>query len=1058
MITIKPTILFGLGEYGCKIVNTFFNKLEEDSHSLLRNIIKGCYISEDKQFIIDESNIEFSKLNSNYANFKNNFFSHNHSVIYEKADSIINITHDLLNKLQSVNYESLLIKNNIQRQENQIIIISSVFDAIGSSVILPLLKILLKINEKFTFNLLLLLPGLSNTQEIDTKKIEYARAYACLSELDQELLDIDKIHGVFLIENKNEEAATIGSFNNILSLVPDFLQMLIEDKIFTTTEITDIIGLPVAGSDKYSFYSSFGIGKIRYPVSRLLETLYCKVNDHLLNKIIEPIRKSEEQKLSKDVIGADTRRFILNNELLNIIKLLKTDEDKNSVFNQFKIQNFSLEPNTEVNDFINSYNSQINGYERNTFTDVIKKIDENSNSLYERIKKKIFQFIEESFKINLNGAYSYLISFFDYLLQKDSKYLKSEEINLAVINFNNILSNINEFYEEKLKIKPDRKRLEELNLAINNKEEFINKLSSESNTEVEEIKKQKQELHELTEEFNQLRSRIKSLETKISDPAFRIELLRNENDEFNSKIEEKLKNIKNHEQPLKAKRNEYEELKLKKSKFSKLLFVIYPIIIGIILSVLLFLYFKNLDSFVNLSKVFFSSKILFIAFVLLIVFIIYVVWAYIHYNKNIGNPLKKCRHELKILERNKIDNFNQLISLSNNKYHNEFVHRIHSTALSIFHDLNKFINDCSEKSAIFKGEIEKTREKYNKKYQEILNREDQFNECDVFNNDFIEYFFSQKIDFINAFFTKGYTISINDEKEKLIGGKQISHYLLNFIQNDYKAIDSLKDEIKCFTDEIFYFLKEKNIHNVLFDKKLCSDLNKDQKFKLLLSSSNSWVKLNQDNINDVSFSFSNIYLDTNNQTLAAEVKEVLNDLSGGDHNYIFGNRNEITRLKIRAGFPAFSLSSLSEFYNNLMNFLEPNSKFSIEDFYLIPTYSTYNLFNEFEIDKTKKGATFEIVILSVALNLIQNQNNYYLLSKRKFETLLDLETFLDSNEGKSFTNTLKIKIEEIKTKAQDEYNYSTEIKSQLDIFLETDILNQYHREVITDFINSISKF
>ncbi|MCD4675621.1 MAG: hypothetical protein K8S18_06435, partial [Desulfobacula sp.] len=243
MQSVKPTILFGLDQYGLEIIDNFYSIFNSEEANILKNVIRVCTVNPEGDCVLPEKVIELPELNSDYTTFDESFYTKIFQVFEDRRDEYIYNIENLLREIQSLEAQNVLTKNNIDKGASQIIIVGTTFNPIGSIFSIQMLDFLNSINENFSITLILFLPELSKSKDINIRKIERARTYSFLSELDQAVPKSLKISGIFLLNNENEKENTLTQFSDIVPITQDFLRLLVHDKVFTRADMLDIIGL-----------------------------------------------------------------------------------------------------------------------------------------------------------------------------------------------------------------------------------------------------------------------------------------------------------------------------------------------------------------------------------------------------------------------------------------------------------------------------------------------------------------------------------------------------------------------------------------------------------------------------------------------------------------------------------------------------------------------------------------------------------------------------------------------------------------------------------------------
>ncbi|MCD4705338.1 hypothetical protein K8R66_04670, partial [bacterium] len=803
-------------------------------------------------------------------------------------------------------------------------------------------------------------------------------------------------------------------------------------------------------------YSSFGIGKINFSKDLLLDALTNKTTIYLLTSIIESYTKGSDIEISRNLIGSDAREFILKHNLLQFTDQLRLDNDGNTNYESFKLNNFSIDSDIEIHLFFSKFDNEYAEYEKETFTSIIKKIEQSAENQTAHNKSLINNIIIDKLENFSDEAFPYLISFFKYLIQEDSKYSTSEELTLDILNLGNVYSKVNEFYEEKLGIKSERRKMNELDLSIKNKQDFIKTLEEDPETEKGDLQKQVGELQKLEKNYEFLKKQIHKNEQNISDPKFRRNLLQKENDEWTDRNTKNRERIEQHEKIIKQKKLLHENLLAKKEQFLKRFTLIYPAILVVVLIGFYYIFFKYVDNPAHLIANLNLNKISFIIYTSVIFLLAYLIYAYILYNKKIWIPLKLCREELKLLYRKKIENLFLLIDTTNKIFLNEFEHRICSLALENVRKLKFYIKKCAEGIEDFKTRLELIHEKHSKSYNQFLDSTSSINQNEIVNSNLIDYYFNENQHKTDLFYTKGLS-SIHNNNEIKIGGKSISHYLIEFLSDQTSGINNLEEEIQKYCLVIYKFLKESDIYKMLFkNTEVFSSDDINSKIKILLDTSESLIKLSNSSVNDISYSFSNIYIE-NNEQIRNLIKQILKDLSDNEYTFINGNKNEVIRVNLKLGFPAFALANLTDYSKSLDELVNKKNGIKKSNFYSNPDLANYNLFPVELEDNTITTDRTKIAVLALALELVKYQNNFIISENKSFDSAEKFADFFYKTEGKKQKDQLYEKIEKIRAQAQQDESVRDMITIKLQDIIKNGEFENYN-DILVEFIHSIGEF
>jgi len=557
----KQNCLFlGLGDIGEKIVEELVKTIK-DKDIDFENYIAYLTIDDDAKlttYVKEKTNnidLNISKLEKD---IDKSCYRKNYKHFQEKKGEIsetIKVIRKELKSLGKINIES-----------PKVIIISTIFDVIGSSLLFVILEILQELKyienvEILKPDILLLYPDLF--KEFASNKDMQMRTYACIQELEFLFREPNILcteggespfDSVFLFSGKNK----VNSYEKLIPLISDYFYY------FITSDIRDDNAEQKRNENvdgRPKFLNSIGMSKLIYPENMIRKGL----RDYFYNKlIVSKILNLEEQTDVATVIFDDVKTFIdLPEEknsfytLSDIEDLLKIDINGETILSSDKF-NFNIpDPGFENNDrktdfwrsllFLNEAEkrSDMNLWVNNFDTSILKEIDARgekyvtdsnndsiaklsirndklTNDLKVQLENKVDSLIDDRNK----GVY-YTSIFLDILQNnKNNEYYKGDIGHIEDFFLKNKEKPL-QFFKNTLEI--DTKELENnikklinVEVEIIKKEKILDKFNKKGKDEIEktpEVEKlfndTEEELKKLKKDEEEIKDKIRALELTI---------------------------------------------------------------------------------------------------------------------------------------------------------------------------------------------------------------------------------------------------------------------------------------------------------------------------------------------------------------------------------------------------------------------------------------------------------------------------------------------------------------------------------------------------------------
>ena len=1015
-------IILGLGKYGNEIVQNI-SKLMEEQDNIIFKIVSCLALKDNGEFW----DIKEDKLLFQCENLKSEFHLYNYSSNFQSLQCHEKSFEDhLVDKISHLKRKELLVKfqdqglsidNNIE-----IFIISPLFDSVGSAAIIPFLGFIQTLlagrlrGSIIKSNLFLLFPDLF--PDYRNKELAFARSYVSMEELDfiadhPELISSEGLPPfdfAWIMTGKNEEDIELGSYQSLIPMIKKFFMLIFKGDILNDVSFTNMLINKVEG--KTTRYSSVGLSQLIFPVDEVIKGL----SKYVGFLIFQSKGLTEEKIFDRELINTNIKKFVIENRFDELSEEMKTDPDGHNILMDFSYEgDMYVETNPEV--FFQSVEEAFEEFSKTQFIEMQNKLLQKKSTLYEEKKEKLGIYIKNCIESKEKGIY-YTKSFLDQLLNLNSPYVKgkilTEEYNLKFLK-NKIRSYFDKEFEELHNYSIQlQKEIKEKQILLDNLKE---QKPEEEGKEIlfEQINSLEIELKELDDKSNKVNKETKNCKIAKDENNLGSMVLKNKINEIKETIEDLKGKIRDIEDKYIDIKRRLADLNFKKKKtILKNLFILPALgTLGFIVLFYLVTLLPYLTSFGNFKNFFNFSVIAFLA---------YFSIGFLHYWRGLRLEIKEIKSELISYKRQKQSLFFQYLDPYDQICKIKYQGFLHEVLLQLLDEYEENVSSLNSKIGDFINSILKEKEE---KFSQVMLPNNLFIRSVVTKND------------LNKFVEKNINLQVG--VERFFKNKPLSEYFDDFI--DKGNIEALYQAIDDFTEEIFQFLREKSIEDIIKEGEKEYNISILEKMYNFYRSAKTYVLLDVEKGMDSSVSLS--YLGVEN-TDNSYVKNNFDTLGYKDIQvYSLGNKHQITLTKLKIGIPAFHIA-LIKYGNALVS--EINER---EKLYVNPQWEIGNILPEKYMFSNEEDEARRITCLGYALGIISKKNEKYYLQDRE----LGKDYHEVINLFRSFFGSqIRVKVAElIKTEKEKEGALDKFSK-----FIENNKLDNVDRKIIEEIINELN--
>jgi len=1017
-------IILGLGKYGNEIVQNI-SKLMEEQDNIIFKIVSCLALKDNGEFW----DIKEDKLLFQCENLKSEFHLDNYSSNFQSLQCHEKSFEDhLVDKISHLKRKELLVKfqdqglsidNNIE-----IFIISPLFDSVGSAAIIPFLGFIQTLlagrlrGSVIKSNLFLLFPDLF--PDYRNKELAFARSYVSMEELDfiadhPELISSEGLHPfdfAWIMTGKNEEDIELGSYQSLIPMIKNFFKLIFKGDILNDVSFTNVLINKVEG--KTTRYSSVGLSQLIFPVDEVIKGL----SKYVGFLIFQSKGLTEEKIFDRELINTNVKKFIIENRFDELSEEMKTDPDGHNILMDFSYEgdmNIEIDPDV----FFQSVEEAFEGFSKTQFIEMQNKLLQKKSTLHEEKKEKLGIYVKDCIESEEKGIY-YTKSFLDQLLNHNSNYVKGK-ILTEKYNLKFLRNKVRSYFDREFKELQDyyiqlQNEIEEKRILLENLKE----------QKPEEDEGEAEEKEVLSEQINSLEIELKELDDKsikIKKEIKDCKIAKDENNLGSKVLKNKITEIKETIEDLKGKikdindkyvdiKRRLADLSFKKKKTLLINLLILPSVGTLGSIILLYLgsrFFEGMD---------------FIDFLIYtpLAFLAYFSIGFLSYWRGLGLEIKETKDELNSYKRQKQSLFFQFLDPYDEICKIKYQGFLHEVLLQFLDEYEEDISSLNSKIGDFINSI-------------LTEKEEKFSQVMLPNNLFIRSVVTKND--LNKFVEKN--ISLQVGVERFFKNKPLSEYFDDFI--DKGNIEALYQAIDDFTEEIFQFLREKSIEDIIKEGEKEYKISILEKMDNFYHSAKTYVLLDVEKGMDSSVSLS--YLGVEN-TDNSYIKNNFDTLGYKDIQvYSLGNKHQITLTKLKIGIPAFHIA-LIRYGDALVS--EINEK---EKLYVNPQWEIGNILPEKYMFSNEEDEARRIACLGYALGIISKKKEKYYLQNRE----LGKDYHEVINLFRSFFGSqIRVKVAElIRTEKGKEGALD-----KLSKFIENNKLDNIDKRIIKEVINEIN--
>jgi hypothetical protein len=999
----KPSLLIALDPYGKKSVDASLQYISE-TDEFLYNYLISDYSFEGQHFSsLKSPGIEKYEVKASDGVGKYHF---NYSTILDYEEQFIASCNSLFKELESIENQNRLILKDVSTGRPQVCLFASTFHPVGSSWIIPVLKFLNKLPNHPEVNLFLFLPELSSETAFDKQRMEKARSFACLTELDDWFADanLTNLNMIYVLGSRNEEGRLINNIEECLQPLTEYVYLGIKNEILTDQSFKYIFSATVQNTEKLKRCSAFGVSKLVYSRSSASEALKARGKFEILSALVQ---NNQLRKVDANYINTEVGKYLHSNEYYNIGSLLEKTSDGSNIYESYHFDGIPDDQDSKTPDFFfNELDKASENFNNKDFKIFIEKLSAQKQNIETRIIDSYSKQVSSIFDDEHKG-YSYASSFTNHVVKKDSRFMKGNVLS-EVENFESVYHNIRRFYTTKLgldvkekdnnelsqQIKSKKKLLEDRERNINELEQQLSSLGDSQADEVncseltikyttskDENRKLQLEIITLDKKYNADRAAIEHLNKQIEDISFRKEMMNDEAAKIQSEIADMKKSIAGaHEKIISANRN-LEELHEKKKNLLKWLVYIIPATIIVALTALI--YFTSIDN------------PLWVAAVVLVVYAI--VALIVYYLKN-GLPIRNAKEELAGLVLMKKRMQADLVNKHDNYFSCLFKHHLNSYALELIIVIGSKLNQIANQVDSFIKLIEQQVNEYSSRWEALMQSENKTFIRNVLSGEDLLHLFETKKEKVNHYFSDGSTLS-----------KWFDSYIE---VQEFKAIDSRMDSY--LTSELSPVF-DRNLLEVLYDEHVNAPVK--ALLTMLFAASKPTINLKDDQVNGEPGVFHLVYIPALNSIQAEKIKEVITNL--GIINLFpreSANLDMITFVTINVGYALYQVSSVDECKVAFESCIKKEGRKDVEpDLFIEDHYFLHSLYPQDEEEIRRDG--WNNIIVAIASGIIEYNDetaNFTLGSKQLGSSTQHVIKYLNTVKGEKDKAIINSKVEKFR--------------------------------------------
>lgn len=1020
----KPVILLGVGKYGAEITQGVYTILSERQKDLTK-VISCLILGENGEYRDIKENVSFFKCNRLKSELSLENFSANFRVIQDQekkfedflADRIENIRRkEVLIELQDKGYE-------IGKDIN-LFLISTLFDSIGSAAIIPFLGFIQCLSagtlrgsvintELFTF-----FPDLF--AEYKRNDLAYSRSYSCLQELDfiadrPNLISSEGLSPfsfAWIFTGKNEENVQIGSYKNLIPMIGEILFSLLTGEIASDISFSTIFLNKVDG--KATRYSSFGLAKLIFPVNDVMRGLSNYLGFNILELKGVAIPKVFERKY----IGADVQEFLFENKFDKLFDELELDTEGKRIWVDFKYKG-TINESVVVQNFVDDIKEEAEDFHKDEVTAMDRKLSLRREQLFEEKTGKLLDVIKNGIDSERKGIY-YGKAFLNTLQNQKSLYTKGDIVE-KIYTLDLVEKEIKSFFDRIFRV--EREKLGKLKKDIDDKILVLKKFKKELQKKKpkenlkERVKALETEIEDLKKKYSKFSNEIADFNLRITDASGRQKLLAGLENEIKKEVEKVRSDLQETDKKYREERQKLDELYEKRKRIVRELLIVFPCV-GTIAFFIIFYLISRIPGISLLYMLKIGGKVY--PFGLLG----YGIWGFSKYWRGIKKEIEEVTARVISLKNEKVAFLLKYQELHNRIFKTRFNHSLYGGLFEWIRDYKDFVAKIGNKLQYFIDALVQGFEEKKEAWKNISFRNTLFVRSVVTKKD------------LERFIEKNVRLPL--EMERFFKEKPLSSYFDEFRKT--RTLNTLSTALDDFSEEVFESVREKSIEEFLEEEEREGRVNTAEKLSNLYNSAKAFILLDVEKGMDVSQPL--IYLGVENPE-TSYAKEILREQGYTNiQPCSVKNKNEIIISKLKIGFPAFHIALIK--HGEKLISKTKNRK----GLYINPEWESEGLFPSVYALENEEGEPRRIACLGRVFGLIEEKKGKFYLENKKFSSDQEIIEFLRSFKGSNLRNKLSRQIEEEKQKKN--------AIERLIAYEESKKLDEIDKKIIERVINELN--
>ncbi|MCX6132614.1 MAG: hypothetical protein NTU47_02275 [Ignavibacteriales bacterium] len=956
---LKPAMLLGLGERGVEAASECYRFVKE-VNPLVSKIVSGIGItSSGRMFRLSDDSTLLTI--ENLADVEHpNPYECNYGEFVSREEDISDILASHFEALTGIRFYQELEEAGyeIKTENVQVFVFAPSFDLLGSATTIPLLGILevMKKNRRIPKNsqvsLFVLLADLSGTSDARLKRIELARTFQFLSELDYELgmnlvSQSDAMFDVgltWLLSGKNEDNSQVGTFAEVLSVVTNTVESMIAYPVLGDLSFRHILLTKL--QQRGRFYSSFGSSRIIFPEKEIIDLLCSYAVAELLKPMVTDL---EEGQFDRSLVFEGCREFLAAQHITSITDLLSKEEKGNAIYQGFSHpipKDDSIIPNLFYADVENKFKL----FSERTLNDYIEKLSTQSQAVLHAKEQALENTISVDVDTEKRGL-GYSVAVLRSLQGQDSRYLRGDSLEMNH-TIDEVEKTVRSFYKVLLGLDVKEGSLDKLDAQIKAKDRRIGECEkelvrvskllerAESPADIEKLKLDQAKLLEnskviafertkLVDEFEDLKSEIARLNLHIDDLHERMILKEEEERKSEEEVQEARLNVDKADKALKEAQIHLKALaELRRRIFWMLAATIPACVTAIILLTGISLSYFGILDFAKFLGFFLDNWTICLGSI-----VVYAIVSFLYFERKVGREFRQTKLLVQDLRSRKKSNMVQLVDAFNSKALVRWRHLVHNEALMWAKSFRDRLFEITENIEGFIKALQSTQ-------LAALNLWATKNLPNTLSKKSV----LTKSELVDTFYTKS-----PPSLEKHFRKVPLSSYVIKHLHQETDG--SLEDALKQFVAEEFASIRSKCVEDFIFPegpaKRTVTSVYVDSKIRSLFRSAAPLCHL--DVVADVEKAEQKVAICVQDKE-KSQVPELVEKLFSRKKEdfYSTGDKNVLEIDRFTIGFPLFQVSQLKSAQSCHKDLCENDAKraYSIEKI----RYQGYSPYPEALID------------------------------------------------------------------------------------------------------------